>query len=100
MHKLFVGAGAIGAVYKLEHADKEYDGYGAGLGMTFGYVLPLGKRFNIDFHAGFGVAFYGQKEYFIGDKHDVNEAGYEIANASGAYIIPTRIGVSISYVLK
>lgn len=100
MHKHFVGIGAIGAVYKADIKGKEYDGYGVGAGMTFGYVLPITSRLNVDFHAGLGYVHYNQKEYFYNQDHQTNEAGYEVANAKGSYLMPTRIGVSLSYILR
>lgn len=100
MYKHFVGVCAFGATYKATIADKTYNGSGAGVGVTFGYVLPLAKRLNLDFHAGVGYAKYRQKEYLPNQEHQTNAAGYEEANAKGSYIMPTRIGVSLSYILK
>lgn len=100
MYKHFVGLSAFGAVYKATIQDKDYNGSAAGAGITFGYVLPLAKRLNIDFHAGMGVAKYRQKEYYLDQEHNTNAAGYEEANANGWLLVPTRIGVSLSYILK
>ena len=102
MYKEFIGLGAIGATYDIKWAGKVYDGTGLGLGLTFGYVMPIKSRINIDFHAGFGFIFYKHKEYFNGDQYDADYIfdGEQRANASGYYLLPTRIGVSISYILK
>jgi len=100
MYKHFIGLCGMAATYKATIADKTYDGSGVGAGVTFGYVLPISKRLNIDFHAGVAYAKYRQKEYFMNEEHGVNHEGYEIANAKGSYILPTRIGVSLSYILK
>lgn len=100
MYKHFVGVCAMGATYKTTIADKTYNGSGVGAGLTFGYVLPVTKRLNVDFHAGVVYAKYRQKEYFLNEEHAVNHAGYEEANANGSYIMPARIGISLSYILK
>lgn len=102
MNKFFVGIGGIASVYDVEIKDKRYDGYCAGAGLTFGYVLPLSDRVSIDFHAGFGAAAYKQKEYYIGDDYDAEFCvdGYPVANAKGFRYMPTRIGISLSYTLR
>lgn len=102
MNKFFLGIGGIASVYDVEVKDKRYDGYCAGAGLTFGYVLPLSDRWSVDFHAGFGATAYKQKEYYIGDDYDneYTKDGYPVANAKGFRYMPTRIGVSISYTLR
>jgi hypothetical protein len=102
MFREFIRIGAIGGTHNIEWKGKIYDGMNVGLGMTFGYVMPIGKRFNVDFHAGFGAVYYNHKEYFTGDQYDADSAvdGLEKNNASGYYLLPTRIGVSITYIIK
>ena len=102
MYREFVGIGAIGAIYDITWAGKVYDGTAVGAGLTFGYVLPLTRRLNLDFHAGFGMIFYKQKEYFVGDNYDAEYIinGELSANATGYYLLPTRFGISLSYILK
>ncbi|NPD93231.1 DUF3575 domain-containing protein [Prevotella sp. PMUR] len=102
MHKLFVGLGAIGADYDISWKGKKYDGMLFGGGLTFGYVLNLSQRFNIDFHAGFGLLFYKHSEYYKNDsyKEDFYVGGVPETNADGYMLMPTRIGVSVSYILK
>lgn len=102
IHKWFVGAGGIGALYKITHKDKVYDGYALGLGVTYGYVVNLTQRLNIDIHSGIGFLYYKRKEYFLHDSYDTYYApdGQPQANAKGFYLLPTRIGVSVTYILK
>ena len=106
IHKWFVGIGGIGMLFDVKWKRKIYDGYGFGIGMTFGYVwnLPIGKdkRLSLDFHSGFGGIFYNRKEYFENDNYDVDYTldGNIRANAKGYYLLPTRIGISVSYILK
>lgn len=100
--KWFVGVGAIGTSYEIHTRGKVYDGYAAGVGLTFGYVWNLTKRLSLDFHSGFGGVFYKRKEYFEQDNYDIDylEDGYQRTNAKGYYLMPTRIGISISYIIK
>jgi hypothetical protein len=101
MHNEFVGIGAIGASYKINWKNKIYDGDALGIGLTFGYVWNLSQRFSVDFHAGLGVVTYKHKEYYDGDDYqNYSESGKTLTNAKGYYLIPTRIGISLSYILK
>lgn len=102
MHKLFLGIGGLGATYDLGMQGKVYKGTGLGLGVIFGYVANLGKRWNIDFHAGFGAIGYKHKEYFFGDSYEdeYTEDGQLTTNATGYYLLPTRVGVSLTYIIK
>ena len=102
MSREFVGIGAIGALYDITWKGKVYEGESCGIGIIFGYVLSLSHRLNLDFHAGFGAVYYRQKEYFEGDFYDIDYVrnGQLDVNASGYTLLPTRIGVSLSYILK
>lgn len=102
MHKQFVGLAGVAGIYDLTWKGKVYDGMAGGIGLTFGYVFNLTDRFNIDCHAGFGAILYKQKEYFEYDNYDADYSvnGKVRTNASGYFLLPTRIGVSLSYILK
>lgn len=102
MYHEFIGFGAIGGTYDITWSGKVYDGTAIGGGLTFGYVLPLTRRLNIDFHAGFGFVHYSQKEYFVGDQYDADYSvdNAQRTNAKGFYFIPTRIGVSLTYIIR
>ena len=102
VNKWFVGVGGIGAMFSGPFQGKYYDGYGIGLGLTYGYVWNVTNRLNIEVHSGFGAFFYNRKEYFEGDNYDVDytDNGAQRANAKGYYLLPTRIGISVSYILK
>ena len=102
MFREFIGIGAIGGTHNIEWKGKIYDGTNFGLGLIFGYVMSIGKRVNVDFHAGFGAVYYNHKEYFTGDQYDADSRvdGMDHNNASGYYLLPTRLGVSFTYILK
>ena len=83
MYHLFVGVSGLTGTYSLHFNDKHYVGSAAGLGLTFGYVLPINRRFNIDFHSGFGVIHTQDRER----GHD-------------NLTLPTKVGVTITYILQ
>ena len=83
MMRHFIGIGGLFANYNFEWDGVHYVGDAAGAGLTFGYVLPLSERFNLDFHAGVGLVFY------YGEKEEV-----------GNVILPTKIGISLSYIIR
>jgi len=102
MSRYFVGVGCLLSRHDITWKRKVYDGNAVGLGITFGYVLSLSKRLNLDFHAGFGAIAYRQKEYYEGDFYDVDYSvkGVIRTNAEGYTLLPTRLGISLSYILK
>jgi hypothetical protein len=102
VHGIFMGLGAIGGRYSIEWKNKTYRGDAVGGGLTFGYVYNITPRLSLDFHAGYGAIYYNQKENFVGSRYDQDSSnnGITQANANGYYLLPTRIGISISYVLK
>lgn len=96
MYHHFIGVGAVAASYELSIRSRHYEGYGAGLGVTFGYVIPLASRLNLDLHAGLGAFAYQQMESSTDMPYDKDNG----INAHGYYIAPTRIGVSLTYIIK
>ncbi len=98
MYKMFVGLGAIFTSYDITWKSKKYDGTAMGGGLTFGYVFNITSRLNIDAHAGFGLIGYEQKESYVKDNY--SDFSADVHNAKGYYILPTRIGISLTYILK
>ena len=97
MHHHFVGIGAVALSYDTNWKSHIRDGNAIGAGITFGYVAALSSRWTLDFHAGFGIIVYKHKEYYQGDHYaDFTQA----TNANGMWILPTRIGISLGYILK
>ena len=79
----FVGFSVLAANYDFTWKEENHHGDALGAGVTFGYVLPLSERLNIDFHAGVGLIFYNSKEYKV-----------------SSIILPTKIGISLSYIIR
>lgn len=102
MNRWFVGLGGLFTSYDITWAGKVYNGTAFGGGLTFGYVFNVTNRLNIDVHGGFGPIFYSQKEYFEGDFYDVDyqQNGVLTTNAQGYTLLPSRIGISLTYILK
>jgi hypothetical protein len=102
MNSFFVGVGTMAVAYDITWSGKVYNGNALGAGLIFGYVLPLSHRVNLDFYSGFGMIAYSHKEYFKGDYYDSDHttAGFHRPNALGYTLLPTRIGVSITYMLR
>lgn len=101
MYHHFLGIGALFSSYDAKINGRVYNGDGAGMGLTFGYVLPLGSHLNIDFHAGCVMFFYRQKEYDeLKGYGEFLDGEREVANAHGSQILPTRIGISLTYIIK
>ncbi len=102
MSQWFVGAGMHLSQYDVTWAGKVYEGNSIAAGLIFGYVFNITNRLNIDIHSGFGYTYYRQKEYFVGDFYDADYSsqGKVVANVKGSVLLPTRMGVSISYILK
>lgn len=101
MVREYLGIAALGASYDIQWSKNIYKGDAFGIGATMGYSLILGKRLNLEFYAGFGAVYFRQKQYYIND----NFADYEANNATrtnahGYKLMPTKIGVSISYIIK
>lgn len=100
MYHHFVGLCAVAASYDIHYDGIRHDGYGVGAGITFGYVVPLSSRWNVDFHAGFTTMFYEQREYRPGEFLNKPNGVDQPVNAHGHYTLPARIGVSLSYIIN
>lgn len=89
MYHHFVGISAIAAKYDLKFNDNLHSGQALGGGLTFGYVIPLGHYFTIDAHGGLGIVAYHDAK-----NNDPNgkQWGYTLA--------PTKVGVTLSYIIR
>lgn len=101
MTREFVGIAALGATYDITWGRHIYQGDAAGAGVTFGYSFNLSKRLNVECYGGFGAVYFRQKQYYVNDNfEDFIENGAARANATGYKLLPIKLGVSISYILK
>ena len=101
MTREYVGLGAIGATYDITWGNKVYQGDAGGLGLTFGYVMNFGKRLNVEFYGGCGLLYFQQKQYYKNDSFDdYTGSGAAQANANGYKIMPTKLGASVTWIIK
>ena len=74
--------------------DFAYDGNAYGGGISYGYQLYLSPHWNIEFSAGVGfLHFEYDKSAYPADK----EPAYKYRSN---YVGPTKLGVSIVYIIK
>lgn len=79
----FVGVSAIFVNYDIDWKDENHHGDAIGAGLTFGHVMPLTERLNLDFHASLGLWLRNERKAPV-----------------SAIVLPTKIGISLSYILK
>ena len=94
MSRGYVGLIGLTGFYKGLIGNDTYDGYGGGAGLSFGYVMNLTKRFNLEVSTGFGAFYYHQKRY------DGAEEPEGLVPEKGYMLMPMQVGVSLSYVIK
>lgn len=101
MTREYIGIAMLGTTYDMHFGEKVYDGDAAGIGITAGYSIALSKRLNLEFYGGFGTVFFWQKQYYKYDNYeDMFIDGSVKTNAHGYKLLPTKLGISISYILK
>ena len=101
MVREYVGISALATSYNIKWGEKRYNGDAGGVGLTVGYSLHIMKRMNLEFYGGFGVVLFRHKQYNIYDNLDDYTAdGLGKVNAHGYKLLPTKLGVSISYIIK
>lgn len=89
MYHHFMGVSLLAANYKLNWKDIRHKGIAAGAGLTLGYVFALGHNFTIDAHTGIGIIV----------NHD-RERDFTGKNKWGYYIAPTKVGITLSYIIR
>lgn len=95
----FIGVGLLLTTYDITWKRNVYDGDALGLGITGGYVFSLGRRWNLELSAGFGIVGFAQKQYYRNDNYDDYPISTE-TNAWGYKLLPFELGVSFSYIIK
>jgi hypothetical protein len=98
----FVGVHGIYGKYNVSQWDiptmfeKEfrYEGSAFGGGVSYGYLLPLGNSWGLEFTAGVGAL---QMEYV---KKDCEKCGREVGKFSKTWMGPTSLGVKVMFMIK
>ncbi len=100
MYHHYVGLGLLAADYSITWGNKKYDGTAWGGGMTFGYVVSLSKRWNLDFHAGVGAIFSHHKEFMVDGSELLLGDNTQAKGGFWEYrILPTNMGITLSYTI-
>ena len=101
MVREYLGIAALGVNYDITWKKNIYKGDAAGIGITMGYSILLGEHCNVEFYGGFGAICFQQKQYYISDNFkDYTTNGLGRANAHGYKLLPIKLGVSFSYIIK
>lgn len=91
----FIGLSAVGVTYDIQWGNEKYKGDAIGLGLTFGYAFYLSPHWCFECHAGLGAVYYSHKHHYLED-YKVRD----LYNANGYALIPFKVGVSFSYIIK
>lgn len=74
--------------------DFRFQGSAYGGGVSYGYQLMLGTHWNLEFEIGVG---YARLNY---DKYNCGKCGTKIESAHKNYFGPTKLGISLIYIIK
>ena len=100
MYHHYVGIGLLAADYSIKGGNRKYDGTAWGGGMTFGYVVSLSKRWNLDFHGGVGAIFSHHREFMANGDDLLLDDNSQAKDGFWEYrILPTKIGITLSYTI-
>ena len=83
--------GSIGGNAILDH---RYEGWGAGFGASYGYHWILGRRWGLEATLGVGYLFL---KY---DKYRCEKCGELEARTTGHYFGPTKVGLTLIFLIK
>lgn len=97
MVHLFMGVGLTAATYNIDWKGKYFKGDAVGLGLEFGYVKPLSKRWNMEVSAGTQMAAYFQHMWYDGDSYDPQT---HHKDNHGFKLLPYRVGLGFAYIIK
>ena len=74
--------------------DHRYQGWAAGIGVSYGYSWVLGKRWNLEATLGIGYA------YTNFDRYECATCGKFKGKEHKHYFGPTKAGISLIYIIK
>jgi hypothetical protein len=72
-----------------------YEGNLFGAGVSYGYMLRIAGRWNLEFTAGLGYAHLDYSVYPV-RREPTSDLGYHPRN----YFTPTKVGINLIYVIK
>lgn len=97
----YIGIAALGTHYDITWKEDMYQGDALGAGISFGHVWRLGRRIAVECYASCGAVYFKHKHYNVNDNFEDYEQ-FEDAhnNVTGIKIMPTKIGISFTYIIK
>lgn len=97
----YVGIAALGTHYDITWNEDMYQGDALGAGISFGHVWRLGKRIAIECYASCSAVYFNHKHYYVNDNFEDYEQFEDAHNkVNGIKIMPTKIGVALTYIIK
>ena len=97
----YVGIAALGAHYDITWEENMYQGDALGAGISFGHAWRLGRRIAIECYASCGAVYFIHKHYNINDNFEDYEQFKDAhSKVTGIKFMPTKIGVSFTYIIK
>lgn len=97
----YVGIAALGTHYDITWKEDMYQGDALGAGISFGHVWRLGRRIAIECYASCGAVYFNHKHYNVNDNFEDYEQFEDPHNkVNGIKIMPTKIGVAFTYIIK
>lgn len=95
----YVGVMALALAYDSTWKNVTYEGNAAAVGITAGYVLPLGKRWDVEFSGGIGVLAHHHRSY---DKETISPSRLETLGCGpiGWRIVPVNLGIKFIYIIR
>lgn len=94
MAQHFVGINGSMAQYDLRHHSTNYYGDAFMCGISYGYVFVLSRHWNLEANIGIGWIHTRYKKWTSPDGIP------EVPNHKKDLIAPTRIGITLSYIIK
>lgn len=95
MTREYIGVSATFATYDITWGGQRYKGDAYAGALTFGYDFYLGPHWSLECHAGFGLYYYDQQNYYVGDR--IRDKAY---NSRGLYLLPYNIGVTFAWIIN
>jgi hypothetical protein len=95
--RFYAGVNVLAATYDFPLWGMLHKGTAAGPGLSFGYVINLGKRLDLEFTSGAGLLFYWGKR-FSGDTPLPAED--TMPDTKGYKLTPNQLGISLVYIIK
>lgn len=95
--RFYAGVNALAASYDFPLWEVLHKGTAAGVGLTAGYVINLGKRLDLELSTGAGLLFYWGKRHAGGAPFPLED---EMTAVHGYKLTPNHLGITLVYIIK